>query len=242
MKIGILQCDHVLEKFQPEHKNYPEMFINLFSKVDPTLSFEVFDVQLGEYPTHIDHCDAYLITGSRHGVNDGHDWIDTLIDWIRVLHQQRKKLLGICFGHQAVATALGGQVIKSPKGWGIGVSKNRIDESRPWMTPEKDRLNLIVSHQDQVIKLPEGAQVLASSDFCPYYMLQIDNHILTVQGHPEFSKAYSHDLMENRREIIPLQCIMEGLASLNSEVDDIEVVTWMVNFLRHDDADVTSGH
>ncbi|PPC75129.1 GMP synthase [Pokkaliibacter plantistimulans] len=232
MKIGILQCDDVNEKLQPRHGNYPEMFMALLREQDPALTFQTYRAMEGELPAHPDECDAYITTGSRHGVNDGFDWIADLEHLVRQLYEANKRLVGICFGHQLMAKALGGQVIKSEKGWGVGVSFNQLHAEQPWMSPWQQAMDLIVSHQDQVVGLPDNAQVLASSSFCPYYMVQYGDHLMSIQGHPEFSKAYSADLMQMRKGIIPENRVREGMASLNATLDDRLVLRWIVQFLR----------
>lgn len=232
MRIGILQCDDVMESLQPAHGNYPEMLTQLLREQDPALEIELYPAHLGRLPGALDECDGYVTTGSRYGVTDGLPWIEALRDFVVELHVARHKLVGICFGHQMMAAALGGEVQKSDKGWGVGLSFNDILAQKPWMQPFKPSLDLIVSHQDQVTRLPEGAEVLASSRFCPYYMVQYDEHFLGVQGHPEFCKAYSCDLMQARRgSVIPEVRVREGLASLSGEVDDKLMMAWIVRFL-----------
>jgi len=232
MNIGILQCDKVREALAGQHGQYPDMFIKLLKQVDPSLTFTIYDVEQTDLPDNIDACDAYLITGSQHGVNDNLSWIAPLEDFVRHLHASQKKLIGICFGHQLVAKALGGSVIKSPKGWGVGISEHHVIQHKPWMNPKLNKLKLVISHQDQVIELPKGAEVLASNEFCPFYMIQIGNN-LTVQGHPEFSKAYAQVILEeDRKGILDPIRYEAGLASLQLEKDDAIVAQWIVNFLQ----------
>ncbi len=232
MRIGLLQCDDVDEKLQSRHGNYPEMFERLFTRVDPTLEFQVWRCLNGEIPGDVDAVDVWLTTGSKYGANDGDEWIESLCAFVRELWAAGKPLVGICFGHQIIAKALGGEVVKSERGWGVGMSFNRLTERAEWMDPWQEGLDLVVSHQDQVSRLPEGATVLAASDFCPIYVMQVGETFLGVQGHPEFSKAYSADLMERRRGKIPGNRVREGQASLNAPVDDQLMVRWILNFMR----------
>lgn len=229
MKIGILQCDRVRDKFVPQYGQYPEMFSALLKKADPTLIFTAYDAEQGDLPSHIDAADAYLITGSHHGVNDNLPWIAQLEVFVRALHLAQKKMVGICFGHQLIAKALGGKVINSPKGWGVGMSKNKITQQKSWMYPSRGSLNLLVCHQDQVVELPPGAELLASNDLCPFYMLQLGNN-LTIQGHPEFSKAYFQAIIEDRRDVLGKEVYEQGLQSLHLEKHDEIFAQWMVNF------------
>ncbi|WP_227368796.1 glutamine amidotransferase-related protein [Halomonas sp. M20] len=232
MRIGLLQCDDVMEALQPQHGNYPEMFERLFTAVDPTLEFRVWRCQDGEMPTDVDAVDAWLTTGSKHGVNDGDEWIENLCGFVRELWAAGKPLVGICFGHQLIAKALGGEVVKSERGWGVGMSFNRLTQRTEWMEPWQEGLDLVVSHQDQVARLPEGAVVLAESDFCPFYLIQVGETFLGVQGHPEFAKTYSADVMAMREGVIAGNRLREGMASLNAPVDDHLMVRWILNFMR----------
>lgn len=233
MRIGLLQCDDVAPELRDRHGNYPEMFERLFTEVDPRLSFRVWRCLDGEIPDDVDAVDAWLTTGSKFGVNDGLEWIETLGAFVRRLWDAGKPLVGICFGHQLIARALGGEVVKSPRGWGVGMSFNRVDGRAEWMKPWQPRLDLVVSHQDQVETLPPGARVLAGSDFCPCYLMQVGEHFLGVQGHPEFAKPYSRDLMRLRRELVGDDRVREGLDSLEgTPVDDRLMVGWILAFMR----------
>ncbi|ARB91715.1 GMP synthase [Legionella longbeachae] len=231
MNIGILQCDQVDPELIAAHGNYPDMYKKLLHEAAPDLNFAVYDVRNNGLPKSIDAADAYLITGSRHGVNDDFPWIYSLEAFTRSLHDARKKVIGICFGHQLVVKALGGKVIKSPNGWGIGMSVNKITQHKPWMFPTLEQLNLIMSHQDQVVAIPSETEVLATSDFCPFYMLQINDNFVTVQGHPEFSKNYFQSLIEMRKQKFDKKLYEQGVKSLQLKCDDRVFAGWVVNFL-----------
>jgi len=233
MVIGILQADSVLAQFEEPFGSYPDMFSNLLQSVTPTdpLQFRIYDVEQGVYPSSIDECDAYLITGSRASVYEGTDWVRNLQAYTVMLHRASKKLVGICFGHQLIATALGGRTEASNKGWGVGVHTSRVIRSEPFMTPALTELSLLVSHKDQVSLLPQGAELLASSDFCPNAMFRIDQHILTIQGHPEFHKDYSRGLMEMRKDILGAEIHRRGIKSLAKETNEAQVAEWILRFI-----------
>ena len=233
MKIGILQADSVLEEFQAEVGDYPEMFRTLLLGTgDTTLEFETYDVISEVYPSSIDECDAYLITGSKFSVYEDIPWIHRLREYVVKLHSAKKKLVGICFGHQLVALALGGKAESATVGWGVGVHKSEVKTHKPYMQPNLESYKALVSHQDQVTKLPPEALCLASSEFCPNSMMQIENHILTFQGHPEFKHRYSQLLIEMRRERIGVAVHDKGLESLSQGADDAALANWIVAFYR----------
>lgn len=231
MNLGILNCDRVSDVFAIHYGQYPEMFATLFQSIAPKMTFTVFNVIEGELPKDVHAADAYLITGSKYGVNDDYPWIASLAEFVRVLYATRKKVIGICFGHQLIAKALGGKVIKSPQGWGIGVLRNQIVHPQEWMHPARSHFNLLASHQDQVVILPPDAQLLASSEFCPNNMMQIGDTMLSLQGHPEFTKAYAKDLMQSRKNIIEKEIIALGLQSLELEHEHALIAQWLMHFL-----------
>jgi len=231
MKIAILQCDNVLEKFQSQFGNYPAMVRRMFEDVEPAPEFAVFNCREGHYPQDISAYDCYITTGSKASVYDDEAWIKRLIEFIRELDEARSKLVGICFGHQLIALARGGKVEKSDKGWGVGIASNEMLLQADWMDEAPQPLRILVSHQDQVTQLPDGATVLARTDFCPYFLVQWGAHFLSVQGHPEWHNEYSHTLINDRRAIIPAEVVEEGLASLEQQPDNALFTRWILSFV-----------
>lgn len=232
MKLGILKTDTVREEWAPRFGEYPDMFVRLLSAQDPSLEFAVFDVMEEEYPRDIDAVDAYLITGSQFSVYEDLPWIQRLLSFIRALNERQKKLVGICFGHQAIAQALGGRTEKARAGWGVGLHRHRFLQRPAWFDEGDAEFPVLVSHRDQVVDIANGAQVLAGSDFCPNAVCQVDKHILSFQGHPEFTNDYSRALMTYRREIIGEKTYRKGIASLGELPATRRMAGWILAFLR----------
>lgn len=232
MKIGILRTDTVRPEYASNHGQYPEMFARLLRAVDPSLEFITYDVEHGEFPDDIDEVDAYLITGSKASVYDELAWIKPLQDFVVELHRAKKKTIGVCFGHQLIAQALGGKTQKADAGWGVGVHPARWHKPVDWAGEANGEFKLLVSHQDQVTRAAKGAEVLAGSEFCPIAITQLENHMLTFQGHPEFPKDYSKDLMNLRRHIIGEDIYAAGIASLQESINEQDAARWIVNFLN----------
>lgn len=186
MKVGILKTGRPPRPAIPQFGTYPDMFMELLGR--DAYDWTVYDADEGEYPATPEACDAYIVTGSAAGVYDNDPWIGQLLDFLRAA-KGRAKLVGVCFGHQAMAQAFGGQVIKSPKGWGIGEHDYRVVSQEPWMDGAAD-IRVPASHQDQVVTLPPGAEVFAASDFTPMAALAYrDQPAISMQPHPEFDPA-----------------------------------------------------
>ncbi len=234
IKIAVLNADHLDEFVRKTHGSYPDMFENLFRKLDPSIRTESFDVIDGIYPDPNKPFDAYLVTGSKFSVYDELPWIRQLERFVQSLHRQQQTLIGICFGHQLIAKALGGRTEKASQGWGIGCHTIRIFKQAQWMdSPEKaHQLRLLVSHQDQVVEKPSGAQCLGGSDFCPYGIIQIGETALSFQGHPEFTKEYLRYLLGSRRKLFSENLYSRALESLALEADSERAGDWIIQFIK----------
>jgi len=235
MKIGLLECDHVHERFRHIAGDYREMFAALFSRHAPQTAIQPFDVCNGEFPPSLDACDAYLTTGSRFSAYDDVGWIHTLKNFTRRIHEAKKPFVGVCFGHQVMAEALGGKVARAETGWGVGVHNvEAIDRGsyELWMRPEQSICALQYMHQDQVERLPEGAVVIGRSDHCPVAMFRAGDSMLGIQAHPEFPKAYSEALLLDRVERIGEEQVKKALASLSQPTDESVVARWIVEFFE----------
>lgn len=198
--INLLLCDTfpgLLPESIPSHEY---LFEKRFHFVDLNIIFKVFRALDGELPEHPAADELYLITGSNNAAYDTLPWILDLQDWIRKTAILQVPMVGICFGHQVIAQALGGRVERYAGGWGVGIREMEVlDADLLPFFPDK-KMRLIVNHHDQVMELPEGAIPLATSDFCRYEGFRIGHHILTFQGHPEFTVDYERHLILNHAE------------------------------------------
>ena len=198
----------------------------------PALEFKTFDVRNGELPQGAESCTAYVITGSASGVYDGDPWIDAAKDFVRAA-SGRAAMVGICFGHQLLAEAFGGKVIKSPRGWGIGLHRYDVQDRAGWMD-DAHSIAVPASHQDQIVQLPADAYVLGGSEFTPYGIVEYpQRRALSLQSHPEFTPDYAAALIELRRtsKYTPEQAD-RALDSLRQPNDRERVGRWLTQFLR----------
>ncbi|WP_434361843.1 GMP synthase [Parasalinivibrio latis] len=235
MHIGILLCDEMAPALQPDFCGYPDMFSDFFSMSPVPVKMRFYQAFKGELPDNVDECDAYVTSGGKYSVYEDLPWIRQLEDFVLTLYEKRKKFVGICFGHQLIARAMGGIVRKADSGWGIGVKPINLSAPLDWMIPFKPQINLLMSHQDQVTELTRNVQVLGGSDFCPFGMICVDNTLLGIQGHPEFTKDYARALMEMRRDRIPPSVIDAAEHTLSSHEDGTLVLNWICNFLLDTD-------
>ena len=229
MKIGLLQCDHVAPELQSRFGDYNDFFVRLFQGRGDVI-FAVFDVVQGEYPASVHECDGYISTGSRFSVYDDEPWIRWFKQFVRELYFQKQKFVGVCFGHQMIAEALGGRCGKADAGWGIGVKEVVIQNRRGWMTPEQNRYRLLVSHQDQILQLPPEARVVGENSHCPVSMLMVGDHFLGIQAHPEFTPDYARELMRMRTDRIGLAAVTAAENTLDQQTDESVIAGWMISF------------
>ena len=223
MKLAILETGRPPGDLADTFGDYPAMFAALLGD---GFAIESFDVQHGQFPKAGAH-DGYLITGSAAGVYDPLPWIAPLLDFIRTT--KNAKMVGICFGHQVMAEALGGHVEKSDKGWGAGLHRYRIDVVEPWMDPVAS-IAVPASHQDQVVVQPPHTEVVASSSFTPFAGLAwTDRPAISFQFHPEFSADFAKALIEKRHDAIPNPDA--AIASLDAPTDGAVVGGWIKRFL-----------
>lgn len=210
MLIGILQTGLAPEALSPELGDYPDMFARLLD--GHGFTFRTYRVVEGEFPQGVRDCDGWLITGSRHGVYEDHPWIAPLEQFIRDAFAARVPVVGICFGHQIVAQAMGGKVERYAEGWAVGATDYDFGG---------ENLTLNAWHRDQVTRAPEGAKVIATNDFCANAALLYDDRALTVQAHPEFRPAFVDGLMKTRgKGLVPDEVMAAAASRLADPLQD----------------------
>lgn len=225
MKLAILETGRPPGDLAARFGDYPAMFERLLG---PDFDYACYDAEAGALPSSPGDHDAYLITGSPAGVYESLPWLAPLSDFIRAA--DRQKLVGICFGHQIMAEALGGHVEKSSKGWGAGLHSYSVSNRAPWMD-DAATVSVPASHQDQVVVQPPHTEVVTASLFTPFAGLAwTDRPAISFQFHPEFEPAFAKALIRQRYDIVSDPGA--AIASLDAPDDNARVGGWIRRFLQ----------
>lgn len=209
MLIGILQTGQSPDVLREAAGDYPDMFQTLLK--DHGLSFRTYHVEAMEFPADVHACEGWLITGSRHGAYENHPFIPRLEAFIRDAIAAKVPLVGVCFGHQIIAQAMGGKVERFAGGWAVGPQVYDFGG---------EKITLNAWHRDQVTQLPPGAKVVACNDFCENAALVYGTSAFTVQAHPEFRDAFVEGLMTTRGPgLVPDEVMAEAREKLGRPND-----------------------
>jgi GMP synthase-like glutamine amidotransferase len=234
LRIAVLLTNDDTSAFAAKFPNDGQKVVLLLQPLRSEWTYEVVPVKDGVLPASPEAFDGYVITGSPASVNDDSlPWVGQLLDFIRAVHAARQPLIGLCFGHQAVARALGGQVARNGAGWGLGTAPTNWHQQRPWMNPPLTTTTLMAAHNEQVTRMPGGAECLGGSDFCPIGSMQIGQHIWTTQFHPEMPLVFMQALLAYLADKLDAATLARAHTSLNNAADVPLFGQWMVQFLEH---------
>ncbi|KAK4096535.1 class I glutamine amidotransferase-like protein [Parathielavia hyrcaniae] len=244
LRLAILEADTPVSASNARYHGYFGLFRHLFARavspqpVESVLALTGHDVvhnPSSEYPS-LDDVDAILITGSKYNAFDDDEWITTLVEFVRkALLHDRVKIVGICFGHQIVARALGALVSRSDHGWEVSVTETRLTEKGRKLFGGRKTLNIQQMHRDQVFGVPAGAELLASTDKCPNHGFVIPNRVITVQGHPEFTEDVMGEILELRHDsgLFTDQTYRSGVARNGDHHDGVFMAQAFIKFLQN---------
>lgn len=229
MLIGILETGARGERLSDKYGSNADMLQRLLAATSPDFTFARYRIRDGVFPDSVTSCDGWMVTGSDHSVYEELPWMLKAEQFLRDSIAAHHPIVGICFGHQLVAKALGGRVIKSEKGWGIGLQTYEL-------TSCGSPITLSAYHQDQVVEAPQNARVLGGSDFCPHAILAYENLALTFQAHPEFAPDFLETLILKDMAHKPehADVVAQAQHSLRCKsVQSQNVAQWIADFFLH---------
>jgi GMP synthase-like glutamine amidotransferase len=232
MRVGLLECDHVDERNRPVAGDYRDMFAAMLAVPLPHAELVAYDACAGQLPASPAECDAWLCSGSRWSVYEERPWIDEVSAFVRGLRDAGAPFVGVCFGHQLLAHALGGRVERAAAGWAAGAHRLDVVRPEPWMRPALASPNLLFMHQDQVTRLPDGAEVLACTVHCQVAMFRVGESMVGIQAHPEFGAPYVAALLDQRVARIGEERTAAARRSLAEPIDGGVVAAWIAAVLQ----------
>ena len=216
--------------FAQINPNDGEKFKRFLQPLRPDWMFDVVLVKEGQFPKKPEDYDGYVVIGSPMSVNGNEAWIAELMEFIRRVEKKKVPTFGACFGHQAIAKALGGKVETAKQGWGLGTANTHFLKQMEWMQPPADDLVMFAAHQEQVTELPVSAEILGGSDHCPIGAYRIGNHIFATEYHPEMSEKFMRDILDYLEDKLDSQTMVKARLSMAQPAQGKEFGQWITNF------------
>ena len=228
-KIGLLLVGHIDAGSLHVGGDYPELYSELLAPLGIQLT--TYRCDEGQLPSSVKEQDGWMCSPSRLSVYDDVPWLRDVEQLLRDMIATETPYVGICFGHQLMAQALGATVKKADYGWGIGAKQYEIVEPQAWMD-NTDDIVLAASHQDQVQQLPSDARLLARADYCPIGGMLIGEHAWTLQVHPEFSPALADSLLATRLQLFGEEKAEAARATLSQPLHQHRIAGWISRFFE----------
>lgn len=228
-RIGLLLVGHIDAGSLHIGGDYPELYADLLQPHDIQLT--TYRCDEGQLPDSLSEQDGYICSPSRLSVYDNHQWLRDVEQLLRDMVAAETPYVGICFGHQLMAQALGATVQKADVGWGIGAKHYEVVEAQPWMDSSADII-LAASHQDQVMQLPDGARLMARAPYCPIGGMLIGERAWTLQVHPEFSPALADSLLATRLALFGEEAAEAARVTLKKPLQQNRIAGWMSRFFH----------
>ena len=230
LKYGLLICGEMPPAMHRRGITYARLLSNWLGAEAPKASLRTYRAYAGKLPKTIEACDCYFVSGSRHSLLEGTPWIKALCNFLLVASKAQVPVVGICFGHQALAQSLGGRVKHRPD-WNLGVCTWKVVREEGWMRECGRELSLLAINRDQIEKLPPRSVRVATKDDCPNGLFRIANHAIGMQGHPEFTPEIVEELIALRSDDIPPEQAKAALASLSKPTQSSNMASWCANFV-----------
>lgn len=237
LRLCVIENGLVPEELQNRFASYPAMIERWLSPSLPEAQFSQISPVSGEPLPDPAAFDGYILTGSKHSCYEGAAWMEELKQFLQQLRELRRPVFGICFGHQIMADAYGGRTRRAEQGWGVGAQPYEYADTVPAAGAA------FIFHQDQVVELPPGAEILGGSSHCRHGVLGYPFPALSVQYHPEFTPDYVEALAHRYSgKLLPREVADNALSSLEQiQVDNVQIATWAANFFREYQGSVLAG-
>jgi GMP synthase-like glutamine amidotransferase len=224
MHIAVLKANTDESAFAQGHPKDEAKFAVLLQALRPDWKVSVYSVKDGQFPPDDAVYDGWIITGSPASVHDPDAWVAGLEVLIRRLVAQGQPLFGACFGHQAIAKALGGVVGDNPGGWVFGLIETVM---------AGQKIRLYAAHREQVLQLPAGAVANGGNAETPLGSFKIGQKVLTTQYHPEMSDGFFQALTEEFADKLPAEVTANARASIaQGGADRQDITARMVAFFE----------
>lgn len=229
---GLLLNDEIQDSLYRNYGGYQKFFSDLLVVNEETVSISVYDVMKGQLPEDPFEQQGWIVGGSRSSITTLEPWMFNLFDFLRELDTNKVPTVGICFGHQALAHALGGEV-KRRDVWGLGAQPTNIHSVEPWMIPQVSSPLISFCHEDEVTKLPEGGKLIGGNESCEIAMFSKGDHIFSMQPHPEFSNEFTRDLYCEWSHLFENSSLKDANDSLESPSDRHIIASWIREFFSY---------
>lgn len=232
LHIAVLLMNTDRSAFAQRHPDDAQKVIAALQAVRPHWQFSAWAARDGELPEDPLAADAWVLTGSVASVTQPQPWMERSAEALRQRHAARRTLVGLCFGHQLIAQALGGTVGRSAGGFRLGVAETALAAQEPWMDPPLSRLSLFAAHEDQVQQPPPGARVLGGNAFCPVSAYAIGQHVLCTQYHPELTRPFMRDLLATFGHKFGAPVVAQAAGEIEQPVDADTFMRWAAQFIE----------
>jgi GMP synthase-like glutamine amidotransferase len=232
LHIAVLLMNTDRSAFAQRHPDDAQKAIAALQAVRPHWQFSAWAARDGELPEDPLAADAWVLTGSVASVTQPQPWMERSAEALRQRHAARRALVGLCFGHQLIAHALGGRVVRSAGGFRLGVADTALAMAEPWMDPPRNHLSLFAAHEDQVLQAPPGARILGGDAFCPVGAYAVAQHVLCTQYHPELSRPFMRDLLATFGHRFGPELVSRAAVQIEQDVDAEVFMQWVARFIE----------
>ncbi len=235
MRIAVLMTNTDETDFAQKHPKDGEKFTSLIKTVRPDWDMDIYSTKDGVFPEDITAFDGVLITGSPASVHEDSVWVPRLLKQIRVAYDANVPMFGACFGHQAIALALGGTVTRNPNGWAFGLLEMQVTKRAPWYDGPTTLLQY-GAHVEQVTQLPDGAEAIFSTEGCPVAGFVLADRVYATQNHPEMTPEFIAALVEEYADKLDADVVERAQHSLDRIADRDVFARSIVRFFEQEPA------